>query len=252
MRIDINAFFGHWPYHPLPHTSGEDLLRLMDRFGIDRAAVASLRGLHGDWRTANAETLALARAHPDRFTPIACMSPMNGGGAGPLRKLAAEGFRGIRLYPLLIQGYSLRSPFTHEIAAAAGELSMLVIVPTRPMMNFRFPTLPIAEIGTLARQHPTTRILLSGPNYLSEFRAATETMADCPNLSIEFACMQGYGAVRNLVEAVGEQRVLFGTGTVLHYPACNVAKLDHAGLSPAQHEAVAWQNATRLLGLGVG
>jgi len=249
MRMDINAFFGHWPYWPLPQTGGEDSLSLMDRFGIDRAAITSLRGLHGDWRQANAETLALTASHPDRLTPIATMSPMNGGGAGPLRELVAKGFRGIRLYPLLLQGYNLRSPFAGEIAATAGELAVPVIIPTRPMMNFRFATMPIDEIAALADRHPKTAFILSGPNYLSEFQAAIEALTRCPNMLVEISCMQGFGAVAKMAEAVGADRVLFGTGLPLHYPACNVAKLDHVDLSNQQRAAISSGNAMRCLGL---
>ncbi len=249
MRIDINAFFGHWPYWPLPHTSGEDALRLMDRFGIEHAAITSLRGLHGDWRQANAETLTLVASHPDRLTPIATMSPMNGGGGDALRELIARGFRGIRLYPLLLQGYSLASRFADETCTTAGKLGVPVIVPTRPMMNFRFPTVAIDDVAALAARHPDTTFLLSGPNYLSEFRAAIEAMARCPNMVIETSCMQGFQALSQMVDAVGGGRVLFGTGAVLHYPACNVAKLDHADIPDKQRDAIGYENARRVLRL---
>jgi len=215
----------------------------MDRFGIDRAAMTSLRGLHGDWHEANAETLTLAAAHPDRLTPIATMSPMNGGGAQSLREVVAKGFRGIRLYPLLLQGYSLRSPFAEEIAATAGELAVPVIVPTRPMMNFRFATLPIDDIAALASRHQATTFILSGPNYLSEFQSAIEALTHCPNMLIEISCMQGFAAVARMASAVGAGRVLFGTGLPLHYTACNVAKLEHTGLTTTQVAAIASENA---------
>jgi hypothetical protein len=221
----------------------------MNRFGIDRAAVTSLRGLHGDWRDANAETLALTMAHADRLVPLACMSPMKGGGAEALRELAADGFRGIRLYPLLLHGYSLHSRFADAVADAAGELGIPVIIPTRPMMNFRFSTLPIDDVADLAQRHPGTTFLLSGPNYLSEFRATIEALVRCANLLVEISCMQAFRAVSSLVAEVGADRVLFGTGAVLHYPACNVAKLDHADLPPDHRRAIAAENAARLLGL---
>ena len=38
-------------------------------------------------------------------------------------------------------------------------------------------------------------------------------------------------------------------GVVLQYPACNVAKLDHAQVDDAQRRAIGWENATRLLGI---
>jgi len=249
MLIDINVFFGHWPYWPLPHTSGDDVLQLMNRHKIDRAAITSLRGLHGDWHEANAETLALAQAYPDRLIPIACMSPMKGGGGSAIKEIVEKGFRGIRLYPLLMHGYSLRCSFVDEVCSAAGELEVPVIVPTRPMMNFRFSTLPIDDIAELAQRHPPTRFVLSGPNYLAEFANAIEAMQKCDNIVIEISCMQGLQAVAHMADAVGADRVLFGTGLPLHYPACNIAKLEHANLSKVQRLAVASQNAIRLLSL---
>lgn len=249
MRFDINAFFGHWPYWSLPQTSGEDVLRLMDRFAIDRAAITSLRGLHGDWREANEETLALAQSHGDRLVPIACLSPMKGGGGPVLHEFVAAGFGGIRLYPGMAQGYHLGSSFADEVVAAAGELGVPAIVPTRPMMHFRFPPLSIEQVAALAARHPGARIVLSGPNYLGEFSSAVEALQRCPNMTIEISCMQGFRGTALMVEAVGAERVLFGTGLPLHYPACGIAKLEHSELTDDQLEAVASRNALRLLGL---
>jgi len=246
MLFDANAFFGHWPYWPLRRSSSEDVLRLMDRFGIDRAAITSLRGLHGDWRHANRETLELMARWPDRLTPIGCMSPVCGGGGAALKRFVADGGRGVRLYPMLMQGYSLKSPFADEVAAAAGEAGVPVIVPTRPMMNFRFATLPVEDVASLAARHPKTTVVLSGPNYLSEFRAACEAMRRCANLWIEITCMQGFQAVARLIEQVGADRILFGTGLPLHYAACNVAKIDHARITASQRSAITWHNALRL------
>ena len=247
--FDINAFFGHWPYWPLPQTGGEDVVRLMDRYGIDRAAITSLRGLHGNWRQANGETLSLAHRYPDRFTPIGCISPMNDGGPSALRDMVEAGIRGVRLYPLLLQGYSLQSTFADEIANTAGTLGIPVMVPTRPMMNFRFPPLPIEDIAALAERHAQTRFVLSGPNYLSEFNAAIEALQKCSNLTIEISCMQGFQAIARLVNAVGAERVLFGTGLPLHYPACNVAKLEHADVPEQDKRMIAGENALRVLGV---
>ena len=247
--FDINAFFGHWPYWPIPHTSGKDVLQLMDRNGIDRAAITSLRGLHGNWRHANTETLSLAIRCPDRLTPIGCISPMNDGGPTALREMVKAGIRAVRLYPMLLQGYDLHSSFANEIAQTAGELGVPIIIPTRPMMNFRFTPLPIENVAALAQRRPQTQFVLSGPNYLSEFNAAIEAMRQCPNLAIEISCMQGFEAISRLTNAVGAECVLFGTGLPLHYPACNVAKLEHANIPEDEKKRIAHQNAQQLLGL---
>lgn len=247
MRVDINACFGHWPYWDLPHKTGEDLIRLMDRNGIDKAAVLSLRGILVDWRAGNDETLAVSAKHPGRLIPMATLSPFMEGNGDELRRLADSGMRGVRLYPLF-HSYPLDSDFTDDICRAAAERRIPVMIPTRPMMNWRFKTVAIESIGTLAARHAATSFIVSGPNYLIEYQALVKVMRQCPNVSYEISCLQGFNSVADLVSQVGADRVLFGTGAALNYPACNVAKLDHAELSAQHRDAVAAENALRLLG----
>ncbi len=247
-RFDVNACFGHWPYWDLPHKRPEDLVGLMDRNGIDRAVVMSLRGLFIDWRAGNQETLAATKHHPDRLVPAATVSPFLDGSADDVHRLADASFRVIRLYPLF-HNYALEGAFTDAVCRAAGERGLPVSIPTRPMMNWRFKTIDIAAIGAVVDRHPRTTFLMSGPNYLVEFQALVLLMQRCRNVVYEVSCVQGYDAVRSLVDRVGADKLLFGTGAVLHYPACNVAKLDGAKITGEQRRAIAGENALRLLNL---
>ena len=247
-RFDVNACFGHWPYWDLRHKSPEDLVGSMDRFGIDRAAAMSLRGLFVDWRVGNEETLAAAKRHPKRLVPVGTVSPFLNGSGDDVDRLAEEGFRIVRLYPSF-HNYPLDSAFTDAICRAAGQRELIVSIPTRPMMNWRFKTIAIEAFEPIVQRHPGTTFLMSGPNYLVEFQALVLLMQHCRNVVYEISCIQGFAAVRKLVELVGADRVLFGTGAVLHYPACNVAKLDHAEIDDAQRRAIASENALRLLRL---
>jgi predicted TIM-barrel fold metal-dependent hydrolase len=208
----------------------------------------SLRGLFVDWRDGNDETLAAAGRHPSRLVPIATISPFPDGDAKELERLVGAGVRGVRLYPAF-HSYLLDDPFVDDICRAACELAIPVMIPTRPMMSWRFKPLPIEQIGPVVERHAGTSFLLSGPNYLVEHQALVRLMSRRPNVSVEISCLQGFCAVEKLVRQVGAHRVLFGTGAVLHYPACNVAKLDHAQVSQEQRRAIASHNAQRLLGL---
>ncbi len=250
-RFDCNACFGHWPYWDLPHKTPDDLVALMDGAGIDRAACMSLRGMFLDYRDGNEETLAAARSHPDRLVPMATLAPFPPDPEGPaaaLQKVLDGGARGVRLTPLF-HSYRLDSGFVDAVCVAAAERTVPIIVPTRPMMNWRFQTVPVDAIGDMVQRHPTTRFVVSGANYLVEFQAVVRLMERCANAVCEISCFQAFGAVRQLVDLVGAERVLFGTGAVLNYPACNVAKLDHAGLDETERAAVAYENARRLFGL---
>lgn len=248
MRIDINACFGHWQYWDLPDHTADYLVRLMDRNGIDRAACLSLRGVFIDWRQGNAETLAAAERFAGRLIPTATISPFLGGNGDELRRLVDAGMRGVRLYPSF-HNYPLDSTFVDDICATAAACGIFVMIPTRPMMNWRFKALAIEAVGAVAERHPDTRLLIGGPNYLVEYQALVKVMQRCPNVVYEISCLQGFGSVARLVGEVGAQRVLLGTGAVLNYPACNVSKLDGAKISPEQRTAIQHDNARVLLGL---
>lgn len=250
MRIDTNACFGHWPYWDLRHKSAEDLVAIMDRFGIAQACALSLRGVLVDWRAGNEETFAAACRFPDRLLPFVTLSPFMRGNGDELRRLAAAGARGLRLYPAF-HSYPLDSKFVDDVCRAAGECGLPVLIATRPMMNWRFNILAIDRIGVVVARHPKTAFIISGPNYLVEFQALVKLMRACSNATYEHSCMQGFDAIPKLIACVGADRVLFGTGAVLHYAACNVAKLDGAHISDTDRELIANGNALRLLSRSV-
>ncbi|KPK70495.1 MAG: hypothetical protein AMJ84_07700 [Acidithiobacillales bacterium SM23_46] len=247
-RFDINACFGHWPYWDLPHKTSDDLLALMDKFGIERAACLSLRGVFVDWRRGNQETLAATNKHPDRLVPVATISPFLGGDAAALHEAIDAGARAVRLYPLL-HNYSLADEFVDEICQAAAAREVPVMLPARIMMNFRFPVLSVESIDAVVGRNPKTQFILGGLNHSAEFRALVGLMRSHANIACEISCLQGFNGIQNLAGEFGAERVLFGTGAVLQYPACNVAKLDHAEITDTQREKIASRNAIRLLGL---
>ncbi|HSW43981.1 MAG TPA: amidohydrolase family protein, partial [Phycisphaerae bacterium] len=190
--------------------------------------------------------LDAARRQPQRLLPVATISPFLEGAAEDVHRLADAGVRLVRLYPSF-HNYPLDSAFTDTICRAAAERDMIISIPTRPMMNWRFKTIAIEAIAAVVDRHPKATFLMSGPNYLIEFQALVWLMRKARNVVYEISCIQGFNAVAQLVRQVGADRVLFGTGAVLHYPACNVAKLDHADLTGQDRQAIAGENAERLL-----
>ncbi len=246
--IDAHAHIGSWPYWPVPDSSAEALVRRMDRLGIDAAAVASLRGVFSDWRAGNDETLDAARRHPGRIIPFANLGPTGGWSGAEVAVLAGLGFRGIRLHPLFHR-YALTDPVLHNVCDVAGQYGLPIVLPTRPMMNWRFATVPVEGFQALASAHPRTSFLLSGPNYLGEAQAALRCLRECPNVRIEISCLQGFDAVGRMADEAGADRVLFGTGAPLHAAACNVDKFNHARLNQSDRAAVGSENALRFCGL---
>ena len=122
MIIDINAYLGHWPFHPLRHRAAGDLITLMDRKDIDQAVVSSLHAiLYKNSQAGNEEMADEIGPHRDRLIPFATINPTYAGWRDDVERCHKElGMRGIRIYPSY-HGYSLSDRSSVDLLAVAGE-----------------------------------------------------------------------------------------------------------------------------------
>lgn len=103
MWIDINAYTGHWPYKQLHNSTLQGLLTRMNRFGVEKAAVANLSGIHfKNTQPANDALFSEIRSHhkfQDRMIPFGIINPNYPGWQADLVACVRQGVRGIRIYP---------------------------------------------------------------------------------------------------------------------------------------------------------
>ncbi len=244
--IDFYAFYGPWPYWDAPHTSLPSMLRLMAKNGIDRAAVCHTGAIFDDWLAANAEMLAAARTDR-RLIPFVCLNPVvsNQEMTAVIEKYKQQGCRGIRLYPQH-HHYHLSEPVAENMLAAAQQFDLPVVLSIRIIMQWGLPTLATEEIAAAVQRFPKVQFVISGANY-GETRGLYELLDAAPNASAEISAMEGFRAVQDAVSRFGAGRILFGAGTPLLYPACNVAKMQVTHLSSAEREAIASGNALKVM-----
>ncbi|MBM3800860.1 MAG: hypothetical protein FJW26_00965 [Acidimicrobiia bacterium] len=248
--IDINGFLGAWPYWDVTHRTPEQLTALMDRNGIDMLAVCATRSIFSDWRVGNEEVIEISNKYPKRFLPFVSISPIlpKPDLTRYLREYKQRKARGIRLYPQH-QNYSLTlHSATSTIFEAAEELKLPVVLPVRVIMNWGLPELAPATIETVVSRYPKVSFILSSVNY-GETLWLFDFMRRYENVSLEISGLQGFRAVDSCLRAVGAERVLFGSGLPLLYPACSVQKLEVARLTREQRDAIAHGNAKRMLDL---
>ena len=130
--IDANAWLGHYPFRPVPHTTADGLLRLMDRHGIEQAVVSSLHSVfYADAHGGNEELAQWVRPHRDRLIPCATLNPTWPGWERDFRQCCDEwDMRGLRLFPSHHR-FSLTSPRSVELIHAAVERRLHVAIPLR-------------------------------------------------------------------------------------------------------------------------
>jgi|KBSSwiStaDraftv2_1062776.scaffolds.fasta_scaffold269400_1 predicted TIM-barrel fold metal-dependent hydrolase len=247
--LDIYGFIGTWPYWEIAHKTPEALLALMDRSAIKQLAICSTRAIFSDWRIGNEEAISLAEKYPDRFIPFVSLGPafLKAELVDYLKRYKARNVRGIRLYPY---HQSFRLTKDHRVAKVletAEELHLPVMLPIRVIMNWGLPQLDTGSIEAVVASFPNLPFILSSVNY-GEFNWARELMRVSPNVFLEISGLQGFRILEHAVKAMGPEKILFGTGLPLMYPACSVVKVTNAKLTPEQKLAVSEGNARRLLG----
>ena len=132
-----------------------------------------------------------------------------------------------------------------EQAAAFG---WPVGIPARLSMNWMLPSIELSPVGKLAERFGEIRFVVGGINY-SGVRRAVGLIRTHENIWMETSCLQFFGAIQWLVEEVGADRILLGTGLPLQYPKCGLAKVVHAEIGAQERAAILGGNAARLLGI---
>jgi predicted TIM-barrel fold metal-dependent hydrolase len=256
--IDINAYLGHYAFRQLRHNTADALLRLMDRKGIERAAVSSASAItYRNAHAGNEEVAREIRPHRDRLIPFAVLNPAYAGWEEDLAISADEfGVKGLRLYPRW-HNYRLTDAACLELVHAAAARNLVVSIPIRVEDRRQqswlvdVPDVDHAEIAALVRAAPQARfVLLNGSGFLRS--ALGRTSGALPrNYSIEISLLTALvsNELGRLLEALGEDRLLFGTGMPFHYPDPALLKLEVLEAPERVKEKIRRANAARLLGL---
>ncbi len=249
--FDINAKLGPWPYRPVKRLG--DLLRGMDRYGIEQAAVSSLSAVHFLNPQDGNEALAAEIApHRDRLVPFAVVRPNFALWREDLiRCIEHYGMKGVLLYPNYHE-FDLGDPALEPLMTEAQRLRLPVCVQVGledPRRQFRpYKTLDVdpKEIGDLARAYPDAVIVALGLKF-----GQPELMGDpLPrNLFFDTSNYESMEALETAAPRFSAGRILFGTNFPLFNLLANVDKIRTAAIPEEDRLKIAHGNARRILGL---
>lgn len=238
--IDVNTIFG-----PLPEAatdlSVDDLTALMKRHSVDACCTLSTIGLLLDHRMGNAATKAACAENP-RFIPVATLNPqVFYGGEGPHLHFRADGFRLARFFPGAQGWVPDYEPFIAVVRALEAEGLPIMVEVSRPGEATRL----VQSLGV-----DPAPLILAG--------VAEETLAEAvvlmrahPNLYVETSRLLALGAIKHLVEHVGSERILFGSGAPARPMAGALAVVRQSGVGEEHLVRILGGNAERLLGVSL-
>ncbi len=232
--IDANVYLGEWPFRKMRYNSIHGLMALMNRCGIDKAVISPLEGVFYHAKNLSAVNTGLAtiiKENPDRWIPFYTINPGFPCWQDDLdyckEDLKAEG---IRLYPNY-HGYSINSKQASDLIESSGRKGLPVNISVRfedervhhPLV--KVPPIPIEELGEAISSFPNATFILSGIR-LSEIETLKNKYKELKNYYIEISYIQTpFRCFERLVDLVGAEYVLFGTGMPYWYPEAALLKV---------------------------
>jgi predicted TIM-barrel fold metal-dependent hydrolase len=257
MIIDVNAYLGHFAFRQLRHNTAAGLLALMDRARIDRAVVSSASSItYRNAQPGNQEVAGEIESHRDRLSGFAVLNPVYAGWRDDLKICREQyGMKGLRLYPRW-HNYRLTDKACIELVHAAASVGMVISIPLRVEDRRQgswlvdIPDVDKEEIARLVAACPDAKfILVNGSGYTASTLGRANNglpnyVIDIALLTVELANETG-----RLINELGPDRVVFGTGIPFHYAGPALAKMELLEVSESVKEAIRWRTAASLLRL---
>lgn len=222
----------------------EAIIRLMDEAQIDKAVAMTYRDAPGPEERVIEYLAEAVQRYPDRLIAYARMNPRYGDEAVELfdRAVREYGMRGLKLHPVTFVMHPASEP-TLALIRHAAELG----VPTLFHCGDEDFTLPL-QIAEAAAAVPEATIILGHMGGYFHARDAIGAARRLPNLILETSAMPYPAMIRQAMEELGADRILYASDGPGCDPLIEVEKVRRAELTSDQEDMLFHGNIERLLG----
>lgn len=239
----------HTHIEGLPGSPWQDppelMIRLMDEAGIDQAIVMTYcdAPLHHDCYDPLAYVADACSRFPERLLGFARLNPGKDEACDLLEKSIADGFRGLKLHPF---GY--RIPPDHECTLKLLRKAAQLNVPTLFHCGDEEYTLPL-QLERAALAVPEANIIFGHMGGYFHVRDAIEVAKRCPNVYLETSATPHVNLIREAIEVLGAERVIYASDGPGCDPSIERKKVEMIGMSEADRQRIFSANILRLMGV---
>jgi predicted TIM-barrel fold metal-dependent hydrolase len=254
MIFDISAYVGSlsyaqaerglWHLWPLKVTTPIELVGLINRFGISKAAIRSLRSIYYDHSEGNKEVFEAVREYPNRFVAVVTVYPHYQRSLEEFEEYVNEsGIAGLELEPLY-HDYELNDETIDPFLEISIKRKIPVLLPLCITMNQNFPKLKVEDVQKLVDRYPDITYVLGKFSY--EIEKVLHLMKKHDSVLVETSGLHLFGGIERLVEEVGADRVLYGSGLPIQMIGPALAKIQEAEIREEEKNLILGENAQKL------
>lgn len=242
--IDAHAHLGRCPDIHAAHGDAEGMLASMDRIGIETTCLSSFQALGGDYRRGNEAVADAVRRYPGRFAGYAVINPNYPDDIEReiSRCLDDLGLFAVKLHPTY-HGTPPDDPAYHRVYTMMQVRRGVILSHTfgdpgtLERLAAGYPDITFIEAHTAATYTPR----------MAESYAVV--MAARSNIYLDMCLSRVYyGDLERWVDAVGADRLLFGTDVPFNDNAHQIGRVTHAAISEADKRAILAGNMVRTMG----
>lgn len=246
--VDVHAHIGRTVSSGIGQTT-DGWLRTMDRVGIEASVLSVAAGGEqsqglDDTRRANDVLAAARRDHPDRFIAALGSVEVRHGEPGLVevaRVMDELGFAGLAFHATF-EGFSVDSAAFDAVLAAMGDREAVILLHSTSDAKAS-----PAAIAQVAQRYPRLRFVLGHPVFTPAQREdAIEQLRANANLWLDIAYQDSPKTTTDFVQALGADRVLFGSDAPFFEPERVIASVESAEVSDDQRDAIFAGNTRRL------
>jgi predicted TIM-barrel fold metal-dependent hydrolase len=242
--FDANAALGRRHDKRVAVDTADGVIGVMDEAGVERALVYAPHASTYDPRDGNA-LLIEQIGDESRLVPQFVCSPIFNRLNAFADEVAAAGVRSVRMLPGL-HNYPFRDwvvrPWLEWMADTRTPVWLPIDAPSR--------TGPLAidprDVYETLKANPGVTGVLCEVKY-NDLSWALSLLRSLPNVYIEISRFVVTGGIEYLLEAAGEERILFGSRFPDSGMALQLYSLHHSGLSDTTLRAICAGNLDRLL-----
>ena len=223
-----------------------EILAKMERLGIDKAVLVPVKPRDYHLAPMNELVANSVRKHPDLFLGLCRVDPWQGEAAlaEARRGFEEHGACGLYLDPWE-ENFQSNDQILHPLLKEAERRKKPVVI-NAGHLQVSHPT----QIRDMASRYPAVQFVACNGGQINIsgmlLFEARRMLEACPNVAIETAGTYREDFIEEIVAEVGEERVLFASGSPIYDQEFETARIRFAHLTDTQKQKLWAANALRI------